>query len=311
MEMKEKSEIVDPLVSIIVITYNSAKYVLETLESAKAQTYQNIELIVSDDCSTDNTVEICRKWINENVERFVRTELVTAEKNTGIAPNCNRGLFAAKGEWVKFIAGDDILLPNCIADNINYVFLNKDAQVIFSISQLFKIVDNKRVMLYEQPLDRQKIWFEKTSNEQHNELLERNFVWTAATSFISYQLLKSMNYFDTRFPYTEDYPMWLKLTKEGHKLHFFEKSTALYRQAESITNNKDVWINKKYFQSLDMIFKILLTPELKKINYDRYICIKRNLLKKRVLINLFRNKKSISARMFNKLYDKLIPNNEL
>ena len=49
----------NPLVSINVITYNSSKFVLETLESAKAQTYQNIELIVSDDCSTDNTVEIC------------------------------------------------------------------------------------------------------------------------------------------------------------------------------------------------------------------------------------------------------------
>ena len=49
---------IKPLVSIIVITYNSAKFVLETLESAKAQTYQNIELIISDDCSSDNTIEI-------------------------------------------------------------------------------------------------------------------------------------------------------------------------------------------------------------------------------------------------------------
>ena len=103
----------NPLVSIIVITYNSSKYVLETLESAKAQTYQNIELIVSDDCSTDNTVEICHNWIEQNKERFVRTELITVEKNTGIAPNCNRGVKAAKGEWVKLIAGDDVLHQNC------------------------------------------------------------------------------------------------------------------------------------------------------------------------------------------------------
>lgn len=55
-----------PLVSVSVITYNSAKTVLETLESIKAQTYQNLELIVSDDCSTDNTVELCRNWIEQN-----------------------------------------------------------------------------------------------------------------------------------------------------------------------------------------------------------------------------------------------------
>ena len=107
-----------PLVSIIVITYNSSKYVLETLESAKAQTYQNIELIVSDDCSIDNTVEICKEWIEKDKERFVRTELITAEKNTGIPANCNRGVKAAQGEWVKLIAGDDMI----IYTSVGYVF---------------------------------------------------------------------------------------------------------------------------------------------------------------------------------------------
>ena len=70
-----------PLVSVTVITYNSSKTVLETLDSIKAQTYQNLELIVSDDCSTDDTVELCRNWIEQNKERFVRTELLTVEKN--------------------------------------------------------------------------------------------------------------------------------------------------------------------------------------------------------------------------------------
>ena len=121
-----------PLVSIIVITYNSSKYVLETLESAKAQTYPNIELIVSDDCSTDDTVEICRNWMEENKERFVRTELITVGENTGVAINCNRGLYAAKGEWLKYIAGDDILLPHALYSYLNYLQDHPDAQVIVS-----------------------------------------------------------------------------------------------------------------------------------------------------------------------------------
>ena len=60
----------EPLVSIIVITYNSSKYVLETLESAKAQTYENIELIISDDGSTDDTIKICKNWLEKNQDRF-------------------------------------------------------------------------------------------------------------------------------------------------------------------------------------------------------------------------------------------------
>jgi len=55
----------NPLVSIIVLTHNSTKYVIETLNSAKSQTYEDIELIVTDDFSTDNTVEICRQWMHE------------------------------------------------------------------------------------------------------------------------------------------------------------------------------------------------------------------------------------------------------
>ena len=76
-----------PLVSVPVITYNSSKFVLETLESIKAQTYQNIELIISDDCSTDNTVELCQKWVEENKERFVRTQIITSDLNTGVSAN--------------------------------------------------------------------------------------------------------------------------------------------------------------------------------------------------------------------------------
>lgn len=84
-----------PLVFIIVFTYNSSKYLLETLESAKAKTYRNIELIVSDDCLTDDTVKLCKKWIDNNRTRFVRAELIITDTNTGIAANCDRRLKSA------------------------------------------------------------------------------------------------------------------------------------------------------------------------------------------------------------------------
>lgn len=88
----------NPLVSIIVITYNSAKYVLETLESARAQTYQNIELIISDDGSQDDTIVICENWFLENRDRFYDTQLITVEHNSGIPANCIRGVRALHGE---------------------------------------------------------------------------------------------------------------------------------------------------------------------------------------------------------------------
>ena len=104
----------NPLVSVPVITYNSSEYIIDGLESIKAQTYKNIELIISDDCSTDNTVELCRDWLENNKDYFVRVELVTTDKNTGVAGNCNRSVKACRGEWIRGLSGDDKFLPNTI-----------------------------------------------------------------------------------------------------------------------------------------------------------------------------------------------------
>ena len=112
------------LVSVFVITYNSSRFVLEALESIKNQTYKHIELIISDDCSTDSTVDLCKNWIEKNKERFVNSTIITVSANTGVSANCNRAVTAAKGNWLKGIAGDDVLLPNCIQDNVNYILQN-------------------------------------------------------------------------------------------------------------------------------------------------------------------------------------------
>ena len=71
----------EPLVSILVVTYNSSKTIEETLESAKNQTYGPIEVIISDDHSTDDTVEICEKWIEKNENRFTNSKVISASEN--------------------------------------------------------------------------------------------------------------------------------------------------------------------------------------------------------------------------------------
>lgn len=75
-----------PLISVVVITYNSSNTIIETLESISRQSYPNIELIISDDCSKDDTVNKAQNWINSN---GVKGLVITAVKNEGIPANVN------------------------------------------------------------------------------------------------------------------------------------------------------------------------------------------------------------------------------
>jgi len=269
MEMKEKAEIVDPLVSIIVITYNSAKYVLETLESAKVQTYQNIELIVSDDCSTDDTVEICRDWINENGERFVRTELITVEKNTGIPANCNRGVKTAKGEWVKLIAGDDLLVPRAITYFIQFALLNPNQSIYYSDVDVFGLEENP---LKIESVRKWVVTVNKiikccsllsTAEEQYKELLIHNIV-IAPSIFIKRRIMDDIGWYDEKIKLLEDYPFWIKATKKGYFISVIREKLIRYRVGhENVQSNIAFKISHEiFFQKyiLKNIFVHIFTP---------------------------------------------------
>lgn len=143
-----------PLVSVVVITYNSSKYILECLDSIYNQTYQNIELIITDDCSKDNTVEVCKKWLEQFSDRFIQTKQITTTINTGTSANCNRGISETMGKWYKIIAGDDRLLKNCIEDNIHYVVNHKNVDFLFSDIKPFGQIELGHKGDYFQNLDK-------------------------------------------------------------------------------------------------------------------------------------------------------------
>lgn len=92
----------EELVSIIMPSYNTGKFIKETINSVIAQTYSNWELIIVDDCSTDNTDEIV-KSINDNRIIYLKNET-----NSGAAISRNKALREAKGRWIAFLDSDDL-----------------------------------------------------------------------------------------------------------------------------------------------------------------------------------------------------------
>ena len=97
---------VDELVSMIMPSYNTAKYIPDSIRSVLDQTYKNFELIIVDDCSSDNTYDVVKPFLDDK-----RIIYLQNEKNSGAAVSRNRALSEAKGKWIAFLDSDDLWHP--------------------------------------------------------------------------------------------------------------------------------------------------------------------------------------------------------
>lgn len=228
-----------PLVSIGVVTYNSGEFIIETLDSIKAQTYPNIELIVSDDCSSDDTVEKCRKWMDEYASVFTRCELVTAPKNTGVSANSNRAYHKATGEWYKLMDGDDMLMPNAITDYVNYVQEHPEVRLAFAPAIHFVERFNKENPGEPDVISHYYYQDSMTARKQARVITKR-FLGSGPTCFVQKKTIDEIGGFDERFPLLEDYPLLINLVCNGNKLYLMEKPTVYKRiRSNSIQYEKD------------------------------------------------------------------------
>lgn len=104
------------LVSVIMPSFNTAKYIAETIDSVLAQTYQNWELIIVDDCSTDNTDEVVGKYLTDTRIKYLKNE-----QNSGAAASRNKALREAKGKWIAFLDSDDLWEPTKLQKQIQFM----------------------------------------------------------------------------------------------------------------------------------------------------------------------------------------------
>ena len=110
----------EELVSIIMPSYNTGKYIANSIESVQAQTYTNWELILVDDCSTDDTDEVVESYLSDQRIIYIKNE-----KNSGAAFSRNRALREAKGKWVAFLDSDDLWIPEKLEKQIKFMKENK------------------------------------------------------------------------------------------------------------------------------------------------------------------------------------------
>jgi len=115
-----------PLVSVIIPSYNHEKYVSEAIQSVLDQTYQDFEIIITDDGSTDNTVKKIQKFNDHRIKLFV------FKKNQGACVAANNCIRRSRGEYIAMLSSDDVFLPGKLEKQVEFLDMNPDCMAVFS-----------------------------------------------------------------------------------------------------------------------------------------------------------------------------------
>lgn len=129
-----------PQITFVVTSYNYEKYILKTLESIKNQSYKNFEIIVVDDCSSDNSCEVVENFIAQNQD--LKITLIRQENNQGQLAAMFRGLKVAQGEFVCFVDSDDVLLTDYAKVHLS---VHLETSVAFTSCKIVEIGENDEV----------------------------------------------------------------------------------------------------------------------------------------------------------------------
>lgn len=279
-----------PLVSIVVITYHSREYVIDTLNSILQLTYKNIELVISDDGSNDDTVKVCSEWLKINGASFVNFKIITNNVNTGIPANCNRGIKGSSGEWIKLIAGDDLLVKDSVEHFVSLILNDPTIEVVYSKSLGFiGNISDSEYATHKFPGYAK--FYSSDAKKQYKMLMRRNYC-DGPTIFFKKPIFDYVGGFDEKFRF-EDHPFALKLTKNNIKLYYLDRFTVYYREnIVSITRSDTDRLFSNFYLDVEKFTKAEIFPHCnilirtaKRAEFARLDFFERNGINKKNRIN--------------------------
>ena len=282
-----------PLVTIITPCYNHEKYLEDYFQSILNQTYDNIEIILIDDASKDNSKDIIKRYKSELKKRFVKFSFVDRKKNVGLVKNCNLGLELSKGKYIMMFASDDIMFPKKVEKNVEFLENNEYGMVYsdgYKVQENFSYCD--RNDFDNKLLDSLVKNKNKHSGFIANKLLEKNFI-PAPTVMLKRNVFDKIGKYDESLSF-EDYEMWLRVA-EKYKIGFINEPLVFYRRSDySLTGSLNKLQKYKNLKSMEKTINKHFNSE--KYNYNTKS-------KKRALINLY--KKFISYGFISVSYTHL------
>lgn len=206
----------NPLVSVICLCYNHERFIREALDSVLNQTYPNLEIIIVDDLSQDNS----RKIILEYVKRYPQIRYIFNEKNLRNCAAFNKGYEISRGEFIVDFATDDVLLPTRIEEQVRcFQNLGPDYGVIFTDAEL---IDNnsKHISFFYKRNPDGSLKSKVPTGDIFADVLSRYFI-SSPTMLMRRRVFEELNGYDASLAY-EDFDFWVRSSRR-FKYYFLDK----------------------------------------------------------------------------------------
>lgn len=247
----------NPLVTVICLCYNHQDYVLKSLNSVLNQNYSAIELIVLDDFSTDNSKTVIETWLVDHPE----IQFLANETNLGNTKSFNKALKLAKGEYIIDLASDDILLPNCVALQINAFKISRYDNLGIVYGNVELITENGKFDSYYLPVDTSKKTIKKrVTGDIYLSVLSGGNSICSVSSMVKKAVFDNLQGYDETLAY-EDLDFWIRASR----IYKFDFIDEILIQKRIVTNSLGTYFLKKN------------DSRAKKINHSTYFILKKTI----------------------------------
>lgn len=215
-----------PLVSVAIITYNQKEYLEECIESILIQDYENIQIVVADDCSQDGTQLMLKEYELQYPNKFV---LLLADENLGITKNSNKAHFACSGKYVFWIGGDDIMLPKKMKKQVEYMEANPTCTICYHNLDVFESSTNETLYFMNN---------KRNSFVGDFKSVVSKGTFNGACATVVRNQMTPKNGFDERIPIASDWLYWMQTLLNGGEIHYIDEVLGRYRRHDNnITSN--------------------------------------------------------------------------
>lgn len=218
-----------PFVSVSLVTYNQQKFIRESIESVLDQDYDNLEIVIGDDGSQDNTWAIVQEYERNYPDKI---KAFRNEQNLGITGNCNEVLKRCTGKYIAFTAGDDVWVPAKISKQVEVMERDQSVVLCYHDIEVFNSEDGKILRFWNHgPFSCPPIMGD--AEMVAREVIEQGTSFMASLSVMARRDSFPATGFDQRVPVASDWLMWIEILAAGgpkKKVEYIPDVLARYRR---------------------------------------------------------------------------------